>query len=56
MNTFTKILGSLSILIGVWAVFLGIFASIDSGSSLGAVIGGGLFMALGVTTFVLSRN
>lgn len=56
MKTITKILGSLSIIAGVWVVFLGISIGADNGSSFSVIVGGGLFMTLGVTAFVLYRD
>ena len=50
-------LSRLSIIIGVLAVFIGMAMSgeIPSGS-MSVVIGGGLFMALGVTFIILERD
>lgn len=56
MNTFIKILGSLAVIVGVWATFIGIFIGIDTESSVGVIAGGGLFMALGITAFVFYKD
>lgn len=56
MNTFIKILGSLSIIIGTFVVFSGIIIGVDARSAIGVIAGGGLFMALGITIFVLCKD
>lgn len=51
------LLSRLAILIGVFSVFTGMMAATDnSASSISIVIGGGLFMALGITFVILERN
>lgn len=51
-----KILGGLSIAIGAIGVFGGMLASLEQMSAIGTVVGGGFFMMLGVTAFILSRK
>lgn len=57
METIKMLLSRLAILIGVFSVFTGMMAATDnSASSISIVIGGGLFMALGITFVILERN
>jgi len=51
MKTFNIIFGIISLLIGIFSVIGGM-----STDSLSVVIGGGLFMALGVITLILSEK
>jgi len=51
MDIVIKILGVLSISIGVFAVLVG-----TSDDAMSSVIGGGLFMALGIAVFILNKN
>jgi len=55
MKIIIKILGGLSIIIGVFATFMGMMTATE-GNTLPIVIGGGLFMALGVAVFVYHKN
>lgn len=57
MNMTIKILGALSILAGIVIVLAGVAEAGDKNvGGLSIVIGSGLFMALGVTAFVLNRD
>lgn len=57
MKILTNILFVVSLLIGVVLTLFGAMASLENGASgIGTVIGGGVFMAFGITVFVLNRN
>lgn len=57
MEVIKILLSRLSIIIGVCAVFVGMgLAGDGSMGSMSVVIGGGLFMALGVVFIILERN
>ena len=56
MNIVKMFLSSLSIVIGVCAVFVGMLMSRESSGSMSIVIGGGLFMALGIVFLIQERD
>jgi hypothetical protein len=58
MKLTLKILGTTAITIGVFFVVIGVFKSLsDAGiSDIAVVLGGGLFMALGIAIFQLNKN
>ncbi|MEK7575556.1 MAG: hypothetical protein AAB491_00505 [Patescibacteria group bacterium] len=57
MKIFTNILYIISLLTGIVLTLLGAMASFESGiNGIGTVIGGGIFIALGITIFVLNRD
>ncbi|MEK7634923.1 MAG: hypothetical protein AAB446_00605 [Patescibacteria group bacterium] len=57
MKILNNILCAIFLLIGVFGTLIGMLAPSDQGiNTISVVIGGGLFMALGITIFILNRN
>ncbi|MCF7843526.1 hypothetical protein K9M47_01365 [Candidatus Gracilibacteria bacterium] len=60
MTLFKKTLGTLSIVLGYLVIFLGILASsstqLESAHSVNLIIGGGIFIASGISMFFLNKN
>ncbi len=57
MKTLTNLVGLASLIIGFFAVLLGVLSSSEMGlDSLPAVIGGGFFMALSIALSVCNQN
>lgn len=60
MKTFIKIIGGSLVTLGVFVVIVGIGSAILVGDgkpdSLSIVVGGGLFLGLGLAFFCMSKN
>ncbi len=56
VKIFFKLIGVVFILIGCVVTGFGILASLQGPYGLGGVIGGGLYMALGVSIIVMNKK
>lgn len=56
MKLFFKLVGVLFILVGCLVNSLGILASMQGPNGMGGVIGGGIFIALGISVVVMNKN
>ena len=56
MKVFFKLLGGLFIIVGCAVNGLGILASLQGPIGMGGVVGGGIFIALGMSIIVMNRK
>ncbi len=56
MKLIFKLLGVAIILGGSCITLLGVLASLQGANTLGAVIGGGIFIALGISIIVMNKK
>ncbi len=56
MKSFLKFIGFIFIILGCLANGLGILASLQGPIGMGAVVGGGIFIALGLSVIVINRK
>lgn len=56
MKLFFKIVGFAIVIIGCLINGLGILASMQGPTGMGGVVGGGIFIALGLTVIVINRK
>jgi hypothetical protein len=56
MKLFFKLLGIVFIIIGCLVNALGILASMQGPNGMGGVVGGGIFIALGISVIVMNKK
>ena len=56
MKLFFKFLGFIIVIIGCLINGLGILASMQGQLGMGAVVGGGIFIALGIAVIIINRK
>jgi hypothetical protein len=56
MKLFFKLLGFVIVVIGCLVNSLGILASMQGQTGMGGVVGGGIFIALGIAIIVINRK
>ena len=56
MKIFLKLVGTLLVIIGLGVTVLGILAALQGKDAVGGVLGGGIFIALGMTIILINRK
>jgi hypothetical protein len=56
MKLFFKFLGFIIVIVGCLINGLGILASMQGPLGMGAVVGGGIFIALGIAVIIINRK